>query len=88
MPLAAGEEKRSSRMLEVEETYASEATDRETVAVKHAARIDFGKWQCGSPMLKDGKIAAIFLNNGVPPRSEELFGYAVPTRYASKPLPN
>jgi hypothetical protein len=82
LPLAKDDASRSSRVLAVEETYASEATDRETVAVKHAARIDFGKWQCGSPMLKDGKIAAIFLNNGVPPDSEKFFGYAVPARYA------
>ncbi len=82
LPLAKGDAKHSTRVLAVEETYASEATDRETVAVKHAVRIDFGKWQCGSPMLKDGKIAAIFLNNGIPPDSEKLFGYAVPARYA------
>ena len=82
LPLTKGDAKHSTRVLAVEETYASEATDRETVAVKHTARIDFGKWHCGSPMLKDGKIAAIFLNNGARPDSEKLFGYAVPARYA------
>jgi beta-lactamase regulating signal transducer with metallopeptidase domain len=82
LPLAKGDAKHSTRVLAVEETYASEATDRETVAVKHTARIDSGKWQCGSPMLKDGKIAAIFLNNGTPPGLEKLYGYAVPARYA------
>ncbi len=33
-------------------------------------------------MLKDGKIAAIFLNNGTPPNSEKSFGYAMPARHA------
>ena len=86
LPSVADEPTRSSRVLAVEETYASEAVGRETVAVKHAAQIDLGKWQCGSPMLKDGKIAAIFLNNGTPPNSEKSFGYAMPARHATPSL--
>jgi BlaR1 peptidase M56 len=82
LPNVAGEPNHSSRVLAVEETYASEAVGRDTVAVKHAVRIGFGKWRCGSPMLKGAKIAAIFLNNGTPPNSEKLYGYAVPARNA------
>jgi len=81
-PLAKRDARLSTRVQAVEETYADEELGRATVAVKHVVRMDPGKWSAGSPLLKDGKIAAIFLNNGTAPDSEKWSGYALPIRYA------
>jgi hypothetical protein len=72
------------RVVAVNETYRDNSNfTRPTVDVEHAVRLDGGA-KCGSALMKGGKIAAIFLNNGSTPGTEKLFGYALPTKYALK----
>ncbi|HEX4073706.1 MAG TPA: M56 family metallopeptidase [Planctomycetaceae bacterium] len=86
--LSQEDSERTLRVLAVDEAYRDQVdVSGRTVVVEHTIRLD-GKMRQnpGSVLLKQGKIAAIFLNNGRFPATDKgkFFPYALPVRYARR----